>query len=133
VRVPASGQSRGRPAGRYGEGARRPPKALVAALVVLATAFVGWVVWAALGAADRGPGGEVSGFRVVSDERIDVRVRLTLGSDGPVGCSVEALDRTREVVGVAGVTVGPKRPERWVPVRTRERAVTATLGRCQPG
>ena len=131
--MPASGQSRGRPAGRYGRTGHRPPKALVAGLVVLATAFVGWVVWAALGAADRDPGGEVSGFRVVSDERIDVRVRLALGSDGPVGCTVQALDRTREVVGVAGVELGPKRPERWVPVRTRERAVTATVGRCLRG
>ena len=131
--MPASGQTRGRPADRYGEAGRRPPKLLVAGLVVLATGFVGWVVWAALGAADRDPGGEVSGFRVVSDERIDVRVRLAPGSDGPLGCTVQALDRTREVVGVGGVELGPKRPERWVPVRTRERAVSATLGRCLPG
>ncbi|HET9946343.1 MAG TPA: DUF4307 domain-containing protein [Actinomycetes bacterium] len=131
--MPASGQSRGRPADRYGEAGRRPPKALVAGLVVLATAFVGWVVWAALGAADPGPAGEVSGFRVVSDERIDVRVRLAAGTDEPLGCTVQALDRTREVVGVAGVELGPKRPERWVQVRTRERAVTATLGRCLAG
>ena len=131
--MPASGESRGRPADRYGEAGRRPPKLLVAGLVVLATAFVSWVVWAALGATDRDPGGEVSGFRVVSDERIDVRVRLAVGSDGRVGCTVQALDRTREVVGVAAVRLGPERPERWVPVRTRERAVTATLGRCQPG
>jgi hypothetical protein len=132
VHVPASGQSRGRPADRYGEGGRRPPKALVAGVVVLATAFVGWVVWAALAATDRDPGGEVSGFRVVSDERIDVRVRLAAGSDGRLGCTVQALDRTREVVGLAGVRLGPNRPERWVQVRTRERAVTATMGRCQP-
>ena len=131
--MPASGQTRGRPAGRYGESGRRPPKALVAGIVVLATAFVGWVVWAALDATRRDPGGEVSGFRVVSDERIDVRVRLAVGSDGPLGCPVQALDRTREVVGVAGVELGPARPERWVTVRTRERAVTATLGRCLPG
>ena len=48
--MPASGQSRGRPADRYGERGRRPPKALVAGVVVLATAFAGWVVWAALAA-----------------------------------------------------------------------------------
>ena len=131
--MPPSGESRARPAGRYGGDDRRPPKLLVAGLVVLATAFVGWVVWAALGAADRDPGGEVSGFRVVSAERIDVRVRLAAGSDGRLGCTVRALDRTREVVGVAAVELSPKRPERWVPVRTRERAVTATLGRCLPG
>ena len=129
--MPASGQSRGRPPGRYGEAGRRPSKAVVAGVVVLATAFVGWVVWAALGALDRGPSGEVSGFRVVSDGRIDVRVRLAPGDDGPVGCTVQALDRTREVVGVAGVGLGPQRPERWVRVRTRERAVTAVLGRCE--
>jgi hypothetical protein len=133
VRVPASGQSRDRPPGRYGEGSRRPARTLVVGVLVLATAFVSWVVWAALGATDRGPSGEVSGFRVVSDGRIDVRVRLAPGSDGPVGCTVQALDRTREVVGVAGVGLGPRRPERWVQVRTRERAVTATLGRCENG
>jgi len=133
VHVPASGQSRSRPADRYGEGRRRPPKALVAGVVVLATAFVSWVVWAALAATDRDPGGEVSGYRVVSAERIDVRVRLAAGSHGRLGCTVQALDRTREVVGVAAVRLGPDRPERWVPVRTRDRAVTATLGRCRPG
>jgi hypothetical protein len=131
--VPASGQSRGRPADRYGDAARRPPKMLVAAVIVLVTVFIGWVVWAALGAADRDPSGEVSGFRIVSDGRIDVRVRLAPGTDEPVGCVVQALDRTREVVGVAGAELGPQRSERWVRVRTRERAVTATIGRCLPG
>jgi Domain of unknown function (DUF4307) len=126
-------QTADRPAGRYGDRSRRPAPALVAAAVVVATAFVGWVVWAALGAAAPGPRGEVTAFRVVSDDQIDVRVRAEGGDTARVGCSIRALDRTREVVGVAGVWLRPgtaDRGEKWVSVRTRDRAVTATVTRC---
>jgi hypothetical protein len=46
---------------------------------------------------------------------------------------VQALDRTRGVVGVAGVTLqadDPDQRDRWVTVRTRDRAVTATVAGC---
>ena len=116
--------------GRYGDATRRPRPGAVAAVVVLATVFVGWVVWAALGAADRGPTAEVSGFRIESADRMQVRVRLATGSEGRASCTVQAVDRTRAVVGVTRVALGPARPERWVPVRTRDRAVSATVGGC---
>jgi hypothetical protein len=105
----------------------------VALAVALATIFLGWVVWAALGAADPGPGADVTAFRVVSDDEIEVRVTATSRVDGPFDCSLQALDRTREVVGVAAVALGTGREgrtQRWVSVRTRDRAVTATVGRC---
>ena len=121
---------RDRPAGRYGNDPRRPRPGVVAAVVVLATVFVGWVVWAALGATDRGPQAEVSAFRVESADQMRVRVRLTPGTADRASCTVQAVDRTREVVGVARVALGPGRPERWVPVRTRDRAVSATVGSC---
>lgn len=119
--------------GRYGapRPGRRP--GAVALVVALAAAFLGWVVWAALGAADPGPGAGVTAFKVVSDDEIEVRVTATTRVDVPFDCSVQALDRTREVVGVAAValgTGGEGRTQRWVSVRTRDRAVTATVGRC---
>jgi hypothetical protein len=95
--------------------------------------FLSWVVWAALGATAPEADADVTAFRVVSDEKTEVRVTAAPGSAGRFGCSVRALDRTREVVGVGTVTLEPGREagaERWVSVRTRERAVTATVGRC---
>jgi hypothetical protein len=130
-------QVAGRPDGRYGDRPGRPRPAVVAAVVVLATAFVSWVVWVALDAADPPPGADVTAFRVVSDTRIEVRVQASpgadIGADSELGCSVQALDRTREVVGVAGVSLRPGEADgggTWVTVRTRDRAVTATVGRC---
>jgi hypothetical protein len=122
-----------RPGGRYGDRPTRPRPAVVAVLVVLGALFAAWVVWAGLGAATPEPGADVSAFRVVSDAEIEVRVVATSGSPERFGCSVQALDRTREVVGVASVTLRPARDGRegrWVTVRTRDRAVTATVGRC---
>jgi hypothetical protein len=128
--VPSPTSGRDRPDGRYGDAARRPRPGTVAAVVVLATAFVAWVVWAALGATDRGPQAEVAAFRVESADRMQVRVRLAAGSEGPARCAVQAVDRTREVVGVARVALGPRQPDRWVAVRTRDRAVSAAVGGC---
>ena len=100
--------------------------------MVLATAFVGWVVWAALGAAAPAATGEVIGFRVTGPH--SVRVSLVFGGDqGRLSCTVQALDRTREVVGVttARATVGSSgRAHSSVVVRTRARAVTAVVDGC---
>lgn len=123
------------PADRYGAPPGRPSRWLVAGVVALAAAFVGWVVWAALGAAEPQVRGEVTGFRVRSEKVIEVRVAAVPGSPGPMACTVRALDRTRGEVGVAGVSLDPaatSQRERWVSVRTRDRAVTATIGACSP-
>ena len=80
-----------RPAATAAAPARRRP-GLVAAIVVLATAFVGWVVWAALGAAAPAATGQVIGFRVTGPH--SVRVSLVVGGDkGRLSCTVQALDR----------------------------------------
>ena len=126
-------QATPRPAGRYGERSPGGRRAVVAASVVLAAAFLGWVLWAALGAASPGARGEVTGFTVVSDEAIEVRVAVTGGGDARVGCSVQALGRTRDVVGVGDLVLDPSRTDRdegTVTVRTRDRAVSAVIGRC---
>jgi hypothetical protein len=126
-------QAAARPEGRYGDRPGRPNRGVVAGIVALATLFVAWVVWAALGAAAPEADAEVTGFRVRTAERIDVRVAAAPGSEGEFSCRVQALDRTRGVVGVAGVTVDADdadRRDRWVTVRTRDRAVTATVSGC---
>ena len=121
-----------RPEGRYGGAAPRRRPGAVAAVVVLATAFVGWVVWAALGAAAPAATGTVTGFRVTGAHA--VRVTLAVGGDrGRLSCTVQALDRTREVVGVttASARVGSSGQARTtVVVRTRARAVTAVVEGC---
>jgi len=129
-------QATGRPAGRYGDEGDRSParrRTIVAGVAVLAAAFFGWVLWAALGAATPDIRADVTAFRVRSDAAVAVRVEVGSGSGPPVGCTVQALDRTRGVVGVGTITLDPSRPGRragWVTVRTRDRAVAAALGTC---
>ncbi|MBA2770004.1 MAG: DUF4307 domain-containing protein [Sporichthyaceae bacterium] len=121
------------PAGRYGAPARTRSRGLVVTVVVVSVAFLGWVVWAGLGAAAPDVRGEVTGFRIVSGSAIQVRVAAGAGTGSQLACTVRALDRTREVVGVAGVALDPDTRagrERWVTVRTRDRAVTAMVGEC---
>ena len=124
----------GPPAGRYGERSpgshRRLP---VAAAVVAALLFVGWVVWAGLGAATRGASADVIAYDVRSADLVGVTVRAQRDSGGRLGCSLQAVDRDGEVVGVADVVLDPARPggrERQATVRTRARAATVTIGRC---
>jgi hypothetical protein len=121
--------------GRYGPESRRPRPGLVAALVVLAAAFVGWVVWAALAASAPAATGQVTGFRVRGPHALVVEV--TMGGDrGPVSCTVQALDATRDVVGVTtarGRIGSSGRVETSVTVRTRARAVAAVVNGCASG
>jgi hypothetical protein len=123
------------PPGRYGAVPPRRRPAVVAAVVVLATVFVGWVVWAALAASAPDATGQVTGFRVRGPHALEAH--LVLGGDrGPVTCTVQALDATHDVVGVttARVRVGASgRVETTVVVRTRARAVAALVNGCSTG
>jgi hypothetical protein len=121
-----------RPDGRYGRAAPRRRPGVVAAVVVLATAFVGWVVWAALGAAAPAASGQVTGFRVTGPHAVQVSVAVA-GDKGRLSCTVQALDRTREVVGVTTASArvdSSGQAQTTVVVRTRARAVTAVVEGC---
>ena len=123
-------------AARYGDRARRPSPGLVAGIVVLATAFVGWVVWAALAASAPDVTAQVTGFVVRGPD--EIRVEVTVAADrGPVTCPLRALGKDRETVGATTVRVrvpSSGRVETTVPVRTRDTAVTAVLDDCtRPG
>ena len=123
-----------RPAGRYDERPRRLGRGPVAAIVVLATAFVGWVVWAGLGAATPDVRSELRGFRIVSDRAVSARIEVTADARRAVTCTLQAEDRTREPVGVGRLTVpagtdGTRRAA--TTVTTRARAVTVVLVGCR--
>jgi hypothetical protein len=123
-----------RPAGRYDERPRRLGRGPVAAIVVLATVFVGWVVWAALGAATPDVRSQVRGFRIVSDRAVSARIEVTADARRAVTCTLQAEDRTREPVGLRRLTVpagtdGTRRAA--TTVTTRARAVTVVLLGCR--
>jgi hypothetical protein len=123
-------------AARYGERSRRPAPVLVAAVVVLASLFVGWVVWVALAAGAPDVTAQVTGFVVRGPE--EIRVEVPVAADrGRVSCPLRALDADRETVGATTVRVrvpSSGRVETTVPVRTRDTAVTAVLDDCtRPG
>ena len=121
------------PAGRYGERPTRRRPGAVAAAVVLAAAFLGWVVWAALGASRPAVSGQVTGFDIRGAHEIRATVAVTAPHPGRVSCRVQALDSTHGVVGVttARVRVGSSGTARTeVAVRTRDIAVTAVVDTC---
>jgi hypothetical protein len=123
-------------AARYGDRSRRVSPGAVATIVLLASAFVGWVVWAALGASSPDVTAQVTGFVVRGPD--EIRVEVTVAADrGRVSCPLRALDADRETVGATTVRVrvpSSGRVETTVPVRTRDTAVTAVLDGCtRPG
>jgi uncharacterized protein DUF4307 len=123
-----------RPPGRYDERPRRLGRGPVAAIVVLATVFVAWVLWAALGAASPDVRSQLLAFRIESDRAVSARIEVTADARRAVTCTVQAEDRTREPVGVRRLTVpagteGTRRAA--TTVSTRARAVTVVLVGCR--
>jgi hypothetical protein len=123
-----------RPADRYGDRPPRSRRAVVVTLAPLAAAFMAWVVWAGLGAADRDVRWTDVGFRVVGDDRVEVTFDVVKDPDVSARCTVTALSAGYATVGIATVDVGPA-PDRAVrtstTVRTQERAVTGVVDECQ--
>ena len=123
------------PADRYGTPRRRASLPVLAAVGLLVAAFLAWVVWAGLGAAEPDVGADVTAFTVRSDRLIEVTVAPAPGAPGRFGCSISALDRTKGVVGVASVQLDGETQgfaAKQLDIRTRARAVTAVVGQCQP-
>jgi hypothetical protein len=123
-----------RPPGRYDDARRRPRPLGVAAIVVLAAAFVAWVLWAALDAATPDVRSELQSFTVVDESQVRVHIQATADRKSPVGCTVQAEDRHHEPVGVTRVTLPAGNEDTrgaTAVVRTRSRAVTAILVGCR--
>ena len=122
------------PAGRYGE--IRTNRPLVAVLVVVGAALLGWLVWAALAAATPDTRSSLVSFRVLDDRRVEVRFEVIAEHESPVTCTVQAQDATGEAVGVTAVSVPAGRADRreaTAVLATRSRAVNATIAGCRLG
>ena len=120
---------------RYGTRRSGPSRGVVAAAVVLAGALAAWALWATIGAAGPSATGDVLGFTIADDHAIDAHVALGGRQDARevVVCTVQALDKNRDVVGVTTAR-GRLRADGsrsvTVRVRTRDRAVTAVVSEC---
>jgi hypothetical protein len=109
---------------------------LVAGVVVVGTALVGWLLWAALAAATPDTRTALISFRVLGDRQVEVWFEVTAARSSPVTCTLQAMDATGEVVGVKRVAVPPGPDDRRqveAVVGTRSRAANATVAGCRLG
>jgi hypothetical protein len=128
---PLSGRQ---PAGRYrtpGGGGGVVGRVLT---VALAAAALGWLIWAALAAANPDVRSQVLEFRALDDNRVEATVEVVASSGSVVDCTLRAQDADHVTTGV-GRLVSPggsadRRVERTV-IKTRDRAVVVTVGGCR--
>jgi len=123
-----------RPEGRYGE--RRTSPVVVAGVVVLGLALLGWLVWVAVAASNPETRSTVVAFRVVDDRQVRVRMEVVADREETVTCTVQARDGRGTTVGLATVEVPPgprEQRDAEVAVETRGRAATATVADCRLG
>jgi Domain of unknown function (DUF4307) len=120
------------PSARYGRpGGRR--RWWVAA-GPLAAVGLGWVVWAGLGQARADVRWSAVGFVVQGSRAVQVTYDVGKDPSATVVCRIRALDRTKSVVGLTDVTIGPtsrrvtRRTDR---VRTSATAVTGLVDSCR--
>ena len=125
---------RRRPPGRYDErSTSRTGVAVLGAVVVLAGLAVAWFTFQRYG---RPPAvADVTRYSVVSDELVQVTVRVRKDPAADVTCSVRARDLSgaeivRERVAFGPAPGGERTTERTVELRTSRRAVTGEAGRC---
>ncbi|WP_052851483.1 DUF4307 domain-containing protein [Streptomyces avicenniae] len=126
----------GLPEGRYGRDrsadARTDRRLTVIGLVLLAllVGFVGWAGWSYI--AGRSVSGELTGFEVVSDERIDVDLAIRKPSETDGVCTVRAQAEDGEEVGRADFRFDEDTDSahRTVTLRTKSRATAAELLSC---
>jgi hypothetical protein len=113
---------------------RLPRPVLVGGVAVLAAVFLAWLVWTALIGSNPAVTGQVSAYRVVSDQ--EVTFTLTVDRPDPsraAVCRVVAQSADYQAVGALDVEV-PPRPERVVDVtgslKTLRRATNASFKSC---
>ncbi|TDC70210.1 DUF4307 domain-containing protein [Streptomyces hainanensis] len=125
----------GLPQGRYGRAAdeartNRRLSIVGGVLGVLLLGFVGWAGYSYI--AGERVTGELTGFEVVSDERVDVNVALRKPSDGVGVCTIRAQAEDGLEVGRADFTFDDDTSSlhRSVTLRTTQRATAAELISC---
>ncbi|MFI0774807.1 DUF4307 domain-containing protein [Streptomyces sp. NPDC021212] len=124
----------GLPEGRYGrsvdERADRKLKIIGSVLGAGLIALIAWFGYAYV--IDEDVSGQLTGFKVTSDDTVEVRLEITKDKDATAECTVRAQDTYHEEVGRKSFTFGQRQDDmvKIVTVRTTSRATSAELVAC---
>ena len=124
----------GLPEGRYGrsadERADRKLKIIGSVLGAGLIALIAWFGYAYVIAED--VSGQLIGFKVTSNDSVEVRLEITKDKDATAECTVRAQDTYHEEVGRKSFTFGQRQDDmiKIVKLRTTSRATSAELVGC---
>jgi hypothetical protein len=120
-------------AARYGEDrSRRGTYVLVAVVVAV---FLGLVALVTYWLSASSVASQLTGFAVVSDQRVDVTIEVSRDVGATTTCVLRAQDVHHQDVGYATVTIPPGRADLQAtyPLATTGRAATAEVLGCADG
>jgi hypothetical protein len=109
---------------RYGAPSANRHRLLVAATVVLALVFLGWLAWTVVGSSQAEVTSKLEGFSVVDDSTVSVVLLVSLADDEvEATCRLRALAEDHTTVGELAFTPEPAAGRRQtVEIRTERRA-----------
>jgi hypothetical protein len=125
------------PVGRYGRAsdqqADRTLKIVGGVLGAVLLVLVGWFGYSYI--AGQKVNGQVTAFKVVSDDAVQVSLEVTKGKDATGVCTLQAVAQDHSEVGRMNVTFDQRSGDvvRVVTIRTTARATTAQLVSCTSG
>ncbi|WP_413807473.1 DUF4307 domain-containing protein [Streptomyces sp. OE57] len=126
----------GLPDGRYGRSAdARADRTLKIVGAVLGAGLLALIAWFGYDyIAGQDVSGRLTGFKVVADDAVEVRLEITKDKDATGVCTVRTLDEYHDEVGRKDFTFGQPREDmvKVVTVRTTARATSAELIGCEP-
>ncbi|MER8157419.1 DUF4307 domain-containing protein [Streptomyces sp. NPDC094472] len=127
----------GLPDGRYGRSAdARADRTLKIIGAVLGAGLLALITWFGYDyITGQDVSGRLTGFKVVADDAVDVRLEITKDKDATGICTVRTLDEYHDEVGRKDFTFDQRDGDlvKVVTVRTTARATTAELIGCEPG
>ncbi|MBA6434997.1 MULTISPECIES: DUF4307 domain-containing protein [Streptomyces] len=126
----------GLPDGRYGRSAdARADRTLKIVGAVLGAGLLALIAWFGYDyIAGQDVSGRLTGFKVVADDAVEVRLEISKEKDATGVCTVRTLDKYHDEVGRKDFTFGQRQEDmvKVVTVRTTARATSAELIDCAP-
>ncbi|MCQ8191981.1 DUF4307 domain-containing protein [Streptomyces rugosispiralis] len=126
----------GLPDGRYGRSAdARADRTLKIVGAVLGAGLLALIAWFGYDyIAGQDVSGRLTGFKVVADDAVEVRLEISKEKDATGVCTVRTLDKYHDEVGRKDFTFGQRQEDmvKVVTVRTTTRATSAELIGCEP-
>ncbi|MBI0381614.1 DUF4307 domain-containing protein [Streptomyces albiflaviniger] len=126
----------GLPDGRYGRSAdARADRTLKIVGAVLGAGLLALIAWFGYDyIAGQDVSGRLTGFKVVADDAVEVRLEISKEKDATGVCTVRTLDQYHDEVGRKDFTFGQRQEDmvKVVTVRTTARATSAELIDCAP-